>query len=85
MVALMPSAFVLMKCKEGAENKIIENLTEARQIEIQHTIGHYDMITKVTSKNSYDLDEIIDEIRRHDKIGSIKVLRTNEASVYATS
>ena len=78
--AIMPTAFVLMKCEEGMENKIIRNLAETKRIEIQPTIGHYDMITKVTSDSSYHLDEIIEEIRKYDKVLSINVLKTSETA-----
>ncbi|MDE1829278.1 MAG: Lrp/AsnC ligand binding domain-containing protein [Thaumarchaeota archaeon] len=75
----MPSAYVLMKCEEGAENRIIKNLTKTDVIrEVQPTIGHYDLIAKITSSSIEDMDEIIQQIHKDEKIHSTKVLRMNE-------
>ncbi|MGI0088483.1 MAG: hypothetical protein ACREBI_11090 [Nitrosotalea sp.] len=64
-------------------DKKIRNMTKKENIEVLPTIGHYDLITKVTSESSYHLDEIIDEIRRYDKVRSVKVLRADEADPVA--
>lgn len=75
----MPSAYVLMKCEEGAEKRIIKNLTDADVIqEVQPTIGHYDLVAKITSSSVEDMDEILQRIHRDEKIRSAKVLRMNE-------
>ena len=75
----MPSAYVLMKCEVGAERRIIKNLSEEDTIgEVQPTIGHYDLVAKITSTTIEHMDEIIKEIHRDDKILSTKVLRMNE-------
>lgn len=75
----MPSAYVLMKCEEGAETRIIKSLAREDVIkEVQPTIGHYDLVAKITSPNMEDMDEIIQWIHRDEKIRSAKVLRMNE-------
>lgn len=75
----MPTAYVLFKCEEGAENTIIQNLASTNMIkEIQPTIGHYDLIAKITSPSMEDMDEIIGEIHRDEKVHATKVLRMNE-------
>ena len=67
----MPTAYVLIKCEEGAEGKIIANLNQKDTIhEIQPTVGHYDFIAKVTSPDMEHLDELIGEIRCNDKVRS---------------
>jgi len=76
----MPTAFVLIKCDEGAEGRIMSNLDRKDTIhEIQPTVGHYDFVAKITSPDMERLDEIIGEIHCNDKVRSTKVLRLNEA------
>lgn len=75
----MPSAYVLMRCEEGAENRIIKSLTKEDVIkEVQPTIGHYDLIAKITSPSMEDMDAIIQWLHQDEKIHSTKVLRMNE-------
>ena len=76
----MPTAFVLIKCDEGAEGRIMSNIDRKHTIhEIQPTVGHYDFVAKITSPDMERLDEIIGEIHCNDKVRSTKVLRLNEA------
>lgn len=73
----MPSAYILMKCADGAEHKIIKNLAKTDTVsEVQTTIGHYDLIAKITSTNTYHMDEVIQTIHRDEGVQSTKVLRT---------
>jgi len=77
----MPTAFVLIKCEEGAEDRIMRNLDGKNMVrEIQSTVGHYDLIAKITSPDIEHLDEVIGEIHCNDKVHSTKVLRLNEAA-----
>jgi len=76
----MPTAFVLIKCEDGAEERIMRNLDRKDTIrELQPTVGHYDFVAKITSPDIEHLDEIIGEIHCNDKVRSTKVLRLNEA------
>ena len=76
----MPTAFVLIKCEEGAEDRIMSNLDGKDTIrEIQPTVGHYDFVAKITSPDIELLDELIGEIHCNDKVRSTNVLRLNEA------
>ena len=76
----MPTAFVLIKCEEGAEGRIMKNLDGKDTIrEIQPTVGHYDLIAKITCPDGEHLDEEIREIIYNDKVRSTNVLRLNEA------
>ncbi len=75
----MPSAYVLMKCEQGKENEIVQNLSRTGYMkEVQPTIGHYDLVAKLTFPSVDYLDEILDAIRCDDKVYSTKVLRMNE-------
>jgi DNA-binding Lrp family transcriptional regulator len=77
---IMPAAFVLIKCEEGAEVRIMNNLHGSDTIsEIQPTVGHYDFVAKIISPDIDHLNEIIREILCNDKIRSTNVLRLNEA------
>ncbi|HYL65799.1 MAG TPA: Lrp/AsnC family transcriptional regulator [Nitrosopumilaceae archaeon] len=76
---VLPTAFVLIRCEEGAEGKIMSKLNRKDTIrEIQPTVGHYDFIAKVTSPDMEDLDKVIGEIRHNDKVRLTNVLRLNE-------
>jgi DNA-binding Lrp family transcriptional regulator len=75
----MPTAFVLIKCEEGAEDRIMRNLDGKNTVrEIQSTVGHYDLVAKITSPDIEHLDEVIGEIHCNEKVHSTKVLRLNE-------
>lgn len=77
----MPTAFVLIKCEDGAERKIMNSLDGKETIrEFQPTVGHYDFVAKITSPDMERLDEIIGEIHCNDKVRSTNVLRLNEAA-----
>jgi DNA-binding Lrp family transcriptional regulator len=62
----MPSAYVLINCELGFENKIVKGLEQIPEIvEISEVDGTYDMIVKVRANNLDKLREIIDlKIRR---------------------
>ena len=76
----MPTAFVLIKCEEGAEDKIMSKISGKDTVrEMQSTIGHYDFVAKLTSPDVEHLDEAIGEIHCNDKVRSTNVLRLNEA------
>jgi DNA-binding Lrp family transcriptional regulator len=62
----MPSAYVLINCEQGFENKIVKGLEQIPEIvEISEVDGTYDMIVKVRANNLDKLKEIIDlKIRR---------------------
>ena len=71
----MPTAFVLVKCEQGTEKRIIQDLNRSDSIrEVQPTIGHYDLVAKFTSSNMDDLNELIEQVRRDGKVCSAKVL-----------
>jgi DNA-binding Lrp family transcriptional regulator len=80
----MPTAYVLIKCDEGSEKKIMGKFHGKDTIrEIQPTVGHYDFVAKITSPDMDQLDEIIAKIHRNDKVRSTNVLRLNESVEYA--
>ena len=78
----MPTAFVLINCEKGSENRIIENLSEVYEIrEIKPTIGHFDLIAKVTSPSSEQLSHVImEKICNHNKIRLTKILLRMETA-----
>ncbi|TLX95826.1 MAG: Lrp/AsnC family transcriptional regulator [Thaumarchaeota archaeon] len=71
----MPTAFVLVKCEQGTEERIIQDLNRSDSIrEVQPTIGHYDLIAKITSPSTEHINDIIEEIQRDDKVHLAQVL-----------
>jgi hypothetical protein len=71
----MPTAFVLIKCEEGAEDKIRRRLDKKDvKMDVQPTIGHYDLVAKVTSPSLEHLNETIEGICGNDKVLSTRVL-----------
>ena len=72
---IMPTAFVLIKCEEGEEPRLMMKLAGTDWIrEVQPTVGHYDLLTKVASPSVEQLNKVIEEIHGHDKVRSTKVL-----------
>ncbi|MGI0088664.1 MAG: hypothetical protein ACREBI_12010 [Nitrosotalea sp.] len=43
-------------------------------MDIQPTVGHYDLVAKITSSSTEHLNETIEEIHCNDKVRSTKVL-----------
>ena len=75
----MPTAYVLMKCEEGAENRIMRNLSGSDYIrELLPTIGHYDLIAKVSSGTTGEMDEILRQIHSDEKVRAARVLTMND-------
>lgn len=75
----MPTAFVLMRCEDGAEKRIMRNLVRSEAIsEVAPTIGHYDLIAKISSPAPDDVEDMIRRINRDDQVRAAKVLRMNE-------
>ena len=71
----MPTAFVLIKCQEGGEHKIADYFDSSKvKMDIQPTVGHYDLVAKVESSETDQLNEIIGKIRGSDKVSSTQVL-----------
>ena len=75
----MPTAFVLIKCEEGAEGRIMNKIGGKYTVkEIQPTVGHYDFVAKIISPDMEHLDKMIGEIHRNNEVRSTNVLRLNE-------
>lgn len=74
----MPTAFVLIKCEEGEENKIAKGFDKSKaRLQVEPIIGHYDLLAKVTSTKIDHVNEIIDRIHKNDKVRSMQILVTN--------
>jgi len=72
---IMPTAFVLIKCEEGEEPRIMRKLAGTDWVrEVKPTVGHYDLLTRVASPSVEQLNEVIEKIHGHDKVRSTKVL-----------
>ena len=71
----MPTAFVLIKCEEEEISKIKRGLDKTKVImDVQPTVGHYDLVAQVTSPEIDRLNDIIEKIHGNDKVHSTKVL-----------
>lgn len=74
----MPTAFVLIRCDEDARD-ILTKLASKKEIrDLQQTVGHYDFVARITSPSMDYLDEIIEDIRRHEQVRLTNVLRMSE-------
>jgi len=76
----MATAYVLINCELGSEEKIIEKLKHLSDVkEVNGTFGAYDMIAKVESVESETLREIItSKIRQLDHVKSTLTLMAIE-------
>ncbi len=71
----MPTAFVLIKCEDGAEQKIRKSFDRTNvRMDVHPTVGHYDLVAKITSPSSRHLYETIEKIHGNDEVRSTKVL-----------
>lgn len=71
----MATAFVLIRCEEGDEHEIRRSFDKTDVIiDFKPTIGHYDMIAKITSPSIRQLNETIKEFHGNDKVRATKVL-----------
>jgi DNA-binding Lrp family transcriptional regulator len=81
----MPTAFVLIKCEDGPEHKMVRSFDKTDvTMDVQPTVGHYDLVAKIRSSNLEDLNEIIEEIHGNEKVRATKVLlETTETALTA--
>ena len=68
----MTTAYVLINCKMGSEEQIIDELKNIQSVkEIHGTFGAYDIVAKVESKSVQELRETITwQIRKLSNITS---------------
>ncbi len=66
----MPTAYVLLNCSLGSEEKVIEQLKQIESIkEVSGTFGLYDILAKLQATNIEDLrNGITQQIRNIDKV-----------------
>ncbi len=66
----MPTAYVLLNCVLGSEEKVIEQLKQIESIkEVSGTFGLYDILAKLQATNIEDLKNgITQQIRNIDKV-----------------
>lgn len=56
----MAKAYVLINCKAGFENSIIQSLIEIPEVkEVEGVLGDYDIFVKLESYSQEDLESII--------------------------
>jgi len=66
----MPTAYVLLNCVLGSEEKVIEQLKQIESIkDVSGTFGLYDILAKLQATNIEDLrNGITQQIRNIDKV-----------------
>jgi DNA-binding Lrp family transcriptional regulator len=72
----MATAYVLINCDIGAEEKVLSELKSIKKVkETDGVFGAYDIVTKIEAPSSEMLKEIISsKIRRIDRIRSTLTL-----------
>ncbi len=71
----MPTAFVLINCELGEEEKVIKQIKNMGEVEVTRISGVYDIIVRITANNIDKLKEIItNNIRRIEKVKSTLTL-----------
>lgn len=76
----MIQAYVLLNCDVGTEETTMHKLKEVKLVkEVQGTFGAYDILAKLESQSSEELDNIITtKIRHLENIRSTTTLLTVE-------
>ncbi len=79
----LATAHLVLKCKTGEEDVIIEQLKKIEGVrEIQKTIGEFDILVKVESDDFASLRRLIRwKVMKNDKIQSIITLMCMRKSV----
>ena len=77
---MMKTAFTLITCDLGTEEKIVENLKTIDRIkEVRRVMGNYDIVVKLEAQTKEDLMKIITQkIRKITNIRSTLSLIKNE-------
>jgi len=72
----MTDAYVMLNCELGAEEGIIEQLTELEQVvDVFETIGTHDMMVKLHAENFEKIREIVSwNIQKLPKVRSTATL-----------
>lgn len=72
----MPTAYVLIHCTAGSEEKLITEIAKIQDVkEVRGTYGIHDIVVKVKSKDSETMNNIItNTIRRMPGITSTNTL-----------
>ena len=69
----MNSAFVLLKCDDGAEKQVLEKIKTLEEVkETQETLGPYGAVIRIESDNEGKIQQILDE-----KICSLSGIRSS--------
>ena len=73
---IMTIAYVLLNCELGAEEELIEKLTELEQVkDVFETIGTHDVMVKLEAENFEKIREIVSwKIQKLPKIRSTSTL-----------
>ena len=75
----MTTAYVLINCDLGAEEKVFSQLKSIGKLEPQGVFGAYDIITKIEAPSAEMIKEIItSKILRIDRIRSTLTLMGSE-------
>ena len=76
----MPTAFVLLHVKPGAESEVLENIRKIDAVEDTYRIyGTYDTIVKVNAETMEKLKEIVTwQVRSLDKVQQTITLKVME-------
>lgn len=77
------TAHLVIKCRSGEENRVIEQLKNIDAVKsVQRTIGEFDILVKVESDDSDSLRRLIKwKIMKNDKIQSLTTLMCTRKSL----
>ena len=72
----MPTAYVLINCTLGSEEKVIEKLKQIESVkEVSGTFGAYDIVAKLETSNIEELrKDLTHQIRKIDKVSGTLTL-----------
>lgn len=72
----MTDAYVMLNCELGAEEEIIEKLTDLESVkDVFETIGTHDMLVKLQAENFESIRAIVSwDIQKIDKVRSTATL-----------
>ncbi len=75
----MKEAFVLINCKEGGEDRVVDELSRVENVlEVQKLVGVYDIIARLEGDSDSEIKRLItSKIQKMEPVNSVVALASD--------
>ncbi|MBA0908046.1 MAG: Lrp/AsnC ligand binding domain-containing protein [Nitrosarchaeum sp.] len=71
----MRNGFVLLNCDLGAEEYVVEELKQIKNVKNAYqTFGEYDIVAEIVSEDQHKFDKVVADIRKLSRVISTMTL-----------